>query len=223
MERSVIFLITAINVAIFFVLFNILTRDKQNSYRHSINFFGKYKNFSIVFFIGLFFASWTLNELFTKTTSWGYATYIFEIMLFFFQGTLILFPLAIIYSETKKPESPINNPKKLKKLTTILLIFIIIIVVPLASISYNNKLKRDEQIKNLENQGINVYSANYYFSGKTNPTMYYNLTEVIELIKTTGIQVTISNGSPSFHFLTVFGSIQIWFIPPEGRISMIII
>ena len=85
----------------------------------------------------------------------------------------------------------------------------------------SNMAESHEKIDEIRAQGVRVSHAAYYFSGKTTPTKFENLTEVLEIAKADGLTLYISNGSPDYHFLTVSGLIQIWFYPPEGRVSMI--
>ena len=228
MDRFLFFVITTFHVIIFFVLFNIIPRVKEKDYkknalgRFSFNLrFGKFQKFSLIYFSGLFFITWAINETITKSISWGYITFFYELLLLVIQTFVFLFPLTLIYSGIKKGQNFFEDKKITNKTLTIAFVLLLIIVFSLSSMSYLNKIKRDQTTKEFELQGINVIISDHYFSGKTDPIKFENLTEVKEVVKTYGISVHVSNGAPDYHFLTIFGPIHVWFYPPEGKISMI--
>jgi hypothetical protein len=212
----------------FAVLFNVVPEVEEKDCK-MINFggfalkfrFGKYQKVSLIYFPGLFFVTWIINELFTKSPAFGY-TFIFLYLLIFAQSFVFIVPTTLLFLGLKKGRYEfVEDPKKTKRMMVVLFLLLLLIVVPLATVSHLNKIKLDGKIEEIRAQGVRVSHAAYYFSGKTTPIKFENLTEVLEIAKADGLTLYISNGSPDYHFLTVFGKIQIWFYPPEGRVSMI--
>ena len=232
MDEFCIFGVTFLHVIVLFGLFNVIPKAEEKDYK-KINIgrltfrirFGTYQKASLFYFPLLFLFTLAMNEGVTTSNVFylNYASasdfilWILIDQLFFFAFTGI--PLLLVL-RTKKLVSYFDS-RKIRIMMVTYTFVLLLVVIPFVYMSHLNKLRLYEYIENLESQGITVIHSTYYFGGKTTPTKFENYTEVLDLVKANDLTLHISNGAPNYHFLRVLGPIQMWFYPPEGRVSMI--
>jgi len=232
LDHVLIFGATVLPVIVLFVLFNLIPKTEEKDYRNikisrlALRIkFGTYQKASVFYFPLFLFFTLAMNEQIIEGNAFylGYASastailqiYIFQLI--FLAMTTI--PLLLVL-RTKKLDRYFSS-QKIRIIMGTYALVLLLIISPFLYQSHLNNTRLNEYINNFESQGIVVIHSTNYFGGKTNLTEFYNLTEVIELVKIYDIPLYLSNGANEYHLLTFPRHIQIWFYPPEGRVSII--